>query len=116
MLELKKNADVSTMLLQTVISICVSDIGGIRTLPPRLLGKFYSIIRKDHLNNAIIQYDSDDNILVDIFIEVDYDQCILLKAQDLQQLIKNEIEIITGNTVKAVNVYVDRLSMPIKTN
>lgn len=108
MLELKKSqTDMSNMLLQTVISICVTDIGGIKSLPPRLLGKFYSILSKDQLNNAVIQYDMDNNIIIDIFIEVEYNQRIPMKVQELQQLIKNEIEVITGYTVKEVNVYVD---------
>ncbi|WP_339145692.1 MULTISPECIES: Asp23/Gls24 family envelope stress response protein [unclassified Sutcliffiella] len=108
MLELKKSqTDMSNMLLQTVISICVTDIGGIKTLPPRLLGKFYSILSKDQLNNAVIQYDMENNINIDIFIEVEYSQCIPMKVQELQKLIKQEIEVITGYTVKAVNVYVD---------
>ncbi len=110
MLELKKSqAEMSNMLLQTVISICVSDIGGIKTLPPRLLGKFYSILSKDQLNNAVIQFDIQNNITIDIFIEVEYNECIPMKVQELQQLIKKEIEVITGYTVKAVNVYVDGL-------
>ncbi|MCG1020513.1 Asp23/Gls24 family envelope stress response protein [Sutcliffiella horikoshii] len=108
MLELKKSqTDMSNMLLQTVISICVTDIGGIKSLPPRLLGKFYSILSKDQLNNAVIQYDMDNNIIIDIFIEVEYNQRIPMKVQELQQLIKKEIEVITGYTVKEVNVYVD---------
>lgn len=108
MLELKKSqTDMSNMLLQTVISICVTDIGGIKSLPPRLLGKFYSILSKDQLNNAVIQYDLDNNIIIDIFIEVEYNQRIPMKVQELQQLIKKEIEVITGYTVKEVNVYVD---------
>lgn len=110
MLELKKSqAEMSNMLLQTVISICVSDIGGIKTLPPRLLGKFYSILSKDQLNSAVIQYDNQLNITIDIFIEVEYNQCIPVKVKELQELIKKEIEVITGYSVKAVNVYVDGL-------
>lgn len=110
MLELKKSqAEMSNMLLQTVISICVSDIGGIKTLPPRLLGKFYSILSKDQLNSAVIQYDNQLNITIDIFIEVEYNQCIPVKVKELQELIKKEIEVITGYLVKAVNVYVDGL-------
>jgi uncharacterized alkaline shock family protein YloU len=108
MLELKKSqADMSNLLLQTVISICVTEIGGVKTLPPRLLGKFYSILSKDQLNNAVIQYDMDNNIIIDTFIEVEYSQCIPMKVQELQLLIKKEIEVITGYTVKEVNVYVD---------
>ncbi|KMJ58505.1 hypothetical protein AB685_11525 [Bacillus sp. LL01] len=110
MLELKKgHEEMSNMLLQTVISICVNDIDGIKTLPPRLLGKFYSMLSRDQLNSAVIHHDIEDNIIIDIFIAVKYNQCIPKKIKELQQLIKEEIEVITGFKVQAVNVYVDGL-------
>jgi uncharacterized alkaline shock family protein YloU len=110
MLELKKEQEeMGNMLLQTIISICISDIGGIRMLPPRNLSKLYSIIYKEFSNTAIISFTDKNEVTVEVFIGVEYDLSIPEKCKKLQLLIKQEIEVITGYTVKAVNVNVDEI-------
>ncbi|NLP50828.1 Asp23/Gls24 family envelope stress response protein [Bacillus sp. RO1] len=110
MLVLKKGQEeMSNMLLQTVISICVSDIGDIKLLPPRSVGKLYSIINRDQINHAVINYNEENKLCIELFVAVVYNKCIPQKCKELQALIKKEIEVITGETVSEVNIYVDHI-------
>ncbi|WP_404449919.1 Asp23/Gls24 family envelope stress response protein [Sutcliffiella horikoshii] len=110
MLVLKKGQEqMSNMLLQTVISICVSDIGDIKLLAPRSVGKLYSIINRDQDNRAVINFDAENKLNIDLFIAIAYNKCIPEKCQELQQLIKKEIEVITGQTVSSIHIYVDAI-------
>ncbi|WP_078381023.1 Asp23/Gls24 family envelope stress response protein [Sutcliffiella halmapala] len=99
--------DISTLLLQTITSICVSDVEGIRQIPPRLLGKVYSLFNQEQRHAAIIQIEQENIVTVDVFIAVEFNVSIPTTCETLQELIKQEIEVITGYDVKAVNIYVD---------
>ncbi|MGD6871724.1 Asp23/Gls24 family envelope stress response protein [Sutcliffiella horikoshii] len=110
MLVLKKGQEeMSNMLLQTVIAICISDTGDFKLLPPRSVGRLYSILIRDEINRALIHYDDENNLSIDLFVAIVYNKCIPQKCKELQQLIKNEIEIITGQTVSAIHIYVDAI-------
>ncbi|MGD7051878.1 Asp23/Gls24 family envelope stress response protein [Sutcliffiella horikoshii] len=110
MLVLKKGQEeMSNMLLQTVIAICISDIDDFKLLPPRSVGRLYSILNRDEINRALIHYNDENNLSIDLFVAIVYNKCIPQKCKELQQLIKNEIEIITGQTVSAVHIHVDAI-------
>lgn len=99
--------EISTLLLQTITSICISDIEGIMQVPPRLMGKVYSFLKQEQRQSAIIQIEDDDIVTVDVFIAVELYKSIPDICKKLQYLIKQEIEIITGYHVKSVNIYVE---------
>ncbi|MBM7621724.1 putative alkaline shock family protein YloU [Bacillus tianshenii] len=102
----KRQIEVSTLLLQTITSICVSDIQGIKQISPRLLTKVYSLLQQEQRQSVIIQLDKEGMVTLDIFIAVAYDTSIPDACLRLQKHIKHEIEVMTGYKVKAVRVHV----------
>lgn len=102
----KGQVEISTLLLQTITSICVSDIDGIKQIAPRLLGRVYSLLQQEQKQSAIIQLEKEYLVTIDVFIAVAFNTSIPDVCIRLQQHIKNEIEVMTGYQVKSVRIYV----------
>lgn len=102
----KGQVEISTLLLQTITSICVSDIDGIKQIAPRLIGKVYSLLQQEQKQSAIIQLEKEYLVTIDVFIAVAFNTSIPDVCISLQQHIKNEIEVMTGYQVKSVRIYV----------
>ncbi|CAG9619844.1 Asp23/Gls24 family envelope stress response protein [Sutcliffiella rhizosphaerae] len=101
--------EVSTLILQTIIFICVTEETNVKILPPRFMKKFYAIINKEFQHSAVIHFADEKVIDIDLFIAVEYHQPILEVCRMLQLKIKNEIEILTGYHVRNVHISVDGL-------
>ncbi|WP_223700357.1 Asp23/Gls24 family envelope stress response protein [Sutcliffiella deserti] len=106
---MKINSDsvgMSNILIQTIISICVSEINDIEQIPPRLFGKVsLSIVHKED-KMAKIQFIKENVVSLEVLVAVKYNTSIPENCKILQKLIKDEIELITGYTVHSVNISV----------
>lgn len=99
-------AEISTLLLQSITSICISDIEGIKPIGPRLFGRVSFLLQQEQRQSAIIQLEKGNSVSLDVIIAIAYNTCIPDACRRLQQHIKKEIEVLTGYRVNSVHVFV----------
>lgn len=93
-------AGVSTTEINGVAGMCTSFAGGIA----EMLGA------KKNPTKGIKVEINENNVVIDLFIIVDFGEKIPQLAQRVQENVANNVETMTGLTVDKVNVHVDGVS------
>ena len=71
-----------------------------------------SILGKELLSKGVKVSQSEDGVVVDVFVIVEYKVNIPSVAWDIQEHVKNEITSMTGLKVNAVNINIQGVQMP----
>lgn len=71
-----------------------------------------SILGKELLSKGVKASQSDEGVIVDVFVIVEYKVNIPSVAWDIQENVKNEITSMTGLKVNAVNINIQGVQMP----
>ncbi|QFT88739.1 hypothetical protein FIU87_08790 [Bacillus sp. THAF10] len=104
---MSKQDEMSNLILQTVISICVSEFSEIKLLPVGSLNKYYYALTREIRNSANIKINDRNEYTIDLTIAISATPDILGACKKLQLAIKEEIEIITGCKVSNVNLSIE---------
>ena len=71
-----------------------------------------TILGKESLSKGIKVNQTDDGIVLDVYVVVDYGVKIPVVAWDVQTNVKEELEIMTSRPVLAVNIHVQGVEEP----
>ncbi|MEG0829151.1 MAG: Asp23/Gls24 family envelope stress response protein [Anaerovoracaceae bacterium] len=100
-----------------VIAVCAANATLKTKGVAELFGGFTNIIAKnilgkESLSKGIKTSQTDEGLIIDIFVVVDYKVKIPAVAWDIQGNVKEEIETMLEMTVKAVNINVQGVYIP----
>ncbi|WP_100333756.1 Asp23/Gls24 family envelope stress response protein [Bacillus alkalisoli] len=104
----KQIGQVNTIILDTITSVCISDIDGIEEMKKSGLQKLLDILIKKCNENP--KYEKHQNVIsISIFVEVMFGEKIVEKCFCLQRYLKEDVESLTGFKVESINVYVRKV-------
>lgn len=75
-----------------------------------------TILGKESLSKGIKVNQTDDGIVLDVYVVVKYGVKIPVVAWDIQTNVKEELEIMTSRSVSAVNIHVQGVERPEEEN
>ncbi len=103
----KGTLSITENVFAIISSIVINEIEDIASTVSDIKDDFVRVVNKKGNQRGITIDHTQDQLTIDIKISVYYGACISEVCFDLQKKIKNEIEIMTGVDVHAVNVFVD---------
>ena len=102
---------------EEAIAICAANTAlqtpGVADLAPGLIDSFSkNILRKEPFSKGVNVNQSDDGLIIDLLITVEYGMKIPTVAWDVQNHVKKKVEDMTDKKVIAVNVEVQEVVNP----
>ena len=100
------NINISDDVVMGIVVNAAKEIEGVASIPSRISTDLKEIIGKKYSGKGVKLDIADKNVVVTIFINVDYGCKIQKVAEEVQTAIKTAVENMTGLTVTEVNVNV----------
>jgi uncharacterized alkaline shock family protein YloU len=103
------SVDISKDVLVGITGIAIESVKGAAPVtPPVKVGEVFTGRRAKGIT---VQRDG-NTVTVDLTVNVDYGRAIPEVARELQQAVSDNIEVMTGLSVRAVNVTVQAVCLP----
>ena len=107
----KLEVDISKDVLTGIASIAIEGVKGVTPVtPPVKMGEFLTGKRLKGINIAR----DGSSVIVDLSVNVDYGRAIPEAALEVQKVVAENIEVMTGLNVRAVNVTVQSIVLPLE--
>ena len=103
--------NISDDVVAIVASLAASGIKGVAGMGSSIAGNFAELLGKRNLAKGVKVEISEKNVVVDLFIIVEYGAKVPEVAWNIQEKVKSEVESMTGLNVTAVNVHVEGVSV-----
>ncbi|MCK5161514.1 MAG: Asp23/Gls24 family envelope stress response protein [Candidatus Aureabacteria bacterium] len=99
-------------VIATIAGLAVAEVPGIAGMSGSLVGGIAEILGKKARDKGIKVELVDNCVTIEISIVVDYGTKIPEVAGQIQKRVKDKVEKLTGNNVKAVNIIVQGVRLP----
>lgn len=104
---------ISDEVIASTAAIAATQVEGVAELTGGISESISNIIGKSTQTKGIKVNVNEDNVVIDIYIIVNYGVKIPEVAWNVQENVKKEIEKITGISVKAINIHVQGVEFNI---
>ena len=105
--------NVNTNVYTEIVGVAVSNCFGVKGMAARsVTDGLYHLLRKDSAGKGVkVQFHEDNTISIDLHIMVD--NCVNLTAvgSSIIEQVRYEVTKCTGTEVRAVNVYIDSMTI-----
>ncbi|MEZ4516659.1 MAG: Asp23/Gls24 family envelope stress response protein [Chloroflexota bacterium] len=103
--------DISSAAIATIVSQAVNQSYGVVGMSSKnLVGGIYQLLSRDNRRGIDVTVNG-DQIIIDVYVIVQYGVRIRTVAESIQQTVKFHVEQALGLPVHAVNVFVQGLRM-----
>jgi len=110
--ENNNNIKISEEVIITIASVSISEIDGVSGTGMGIVEGIAKIFTKKPLNGGIKVTISENNVIIDINVIMNYGVRIPEVAWNIQEAVKKEVELMTGLSVEKVNVRVVGIDIP----
>ena len=101
------NIKIAPEVVTTIAGIATNEIEGVAGMYSTIAGGIAEILgAKKHQSKGVKVEITDKNVVIDLYIIVDYGVRIPELAWEIQENVKNSVETMTGLTVSGVNINV----------
>lgn len=107
---LKGNVVVSEDVISSIVASVVSDVEGVANLHQGLTDGIAEKLGKKNLRNIRI-LQKDEDVAIELSLDVEFGMNIQKVAENVQRMVKCNVEAMTGTQVVEVNVNVDGVRM-----
>lgn len=98
---------ISEEVLATIAGIATMECYGLVGMASRNSADgIVELLRREHLSKGVKVYTEEDNLVIDLYIVVEFGTKISVVAQNIIEKVKYSVETMTGMKVKKVNVNV----------
>ena len=105
------NIKISNEVIATVAGIATSEIKGVAGMSGSVVGGIAEILGgKKNKGRGVKVETVENNVLIDLYIIVEYGAHIPDIAWEVQENVKNSVESMTGMNVEKVNIHIDGVS------
>lgn len=104
------NLRISEDVIAAIASKVILDISGVHELSGGIISGLNNMLGKKLPTQGIKVDMSDDDIILEVYIEVEYGIKIPDIAWDIQDKVKKELENMTGLKVTAINVHIQGIN------
>ena len=110
------NIKISNEVIATVAGIATNEIKGVAGMSGSVVGGIAEILGgKKNKGRGVKVETSENNVLIDLYIIVEYGAHIPDIAWEVQENVKNSVESMTGMYVEKVNIHIDGVSFDKET-
>lgn len=110
--ESNNNIKISEEVIITIASVSISEIEGVSGTGMGIVEGIAKIFAKKPLTTGIKVTISENNVIIDINVIMNYGVRIPEVAWNIQEAVKKEVELMTGLVVEKVNVRVVGIEIP----
>lgn len=105
------NIKISADVISTIAGLAASEIGGVHCMYTSFAGGIAERFgAKKGIGKGVRVEVTENNVLIDLYIVVDYGVRIPELAWEIQENVKNNVETMTGMTVEKVNIHIEGVS------
>ncbi len=106
------NVNISDEVIGTLATLAAKEVKGVFGMAGGGIG-FAELLGKKNLAKGVKITKEETAVALDVSIVVEYGAKIPEVAEEVQDKVKGEVELMTGLTVSAVNVLVDGVNVPL---
>ncbi len=105
------NVKISNDVIATVAGIATGEVAGVAGMGGSVVGGIAEILggKRNRGKGVKVELDG-DNVIIDLYIIVDYGVRIPDVSWEVQENVKNSVESMTGMTVEKVNIHIEGVS------
>lgn len=100
---------ISDEVIGIISGIAATDIDGVNSMHTGFVEGFSNLFNKNNYSKGIKVDINNENVIVDLYVNIDYGYKISKVAKEVQDKVKNEIEAMTNLKVIKVNVNVQNI-------
>lgn len=104
------NVCISNEVVATIASITAQEVNGVNGMAGSIKGDFVELLGRKNPGKGVKVSVTGREVVIDMFIIVDYGVKIPDVAWEVQEKTKNEVEAMTGLDVVAVNVNIEGIN------
>lgn len=97
---------ISEDVISTIANLAASEIEGVSGMTGSIAGNLSEILGKKNLSKGVKVQLEEENVLIDLYIMIEYGYVIPDVAWKIQENVKNAVENMTGMAVGEVNVHI----------
>ncbi len=106
------NIKISEEVVSTIAGVATMEVKGIAGMCGSIAGDIAQIFgAKKNLSKGVKVAITDNNVVIDLYILVDYGVKIPEIAWEAQDAVKTEVETMTGLNVEKVNIHIEGISI-----
>jgi len=113
-IDLEGNVSISDDVIATIASIATKTVEGVFEMAGSITGGFVELFGKKSPTKGVKVAIANDEVKIDIFVVVKFGIKIPDIAEEIQDIVKSEVEAMTGLTVSSVNVSVEGIRISSK--
>ncbi len=106
------NVNISDEVIGTLATLAAKEVKGVFGMAGSGIG-FAELLGKKNLSKGVKITREENSVALDVSVVVEYGAKIPEVAEEVQDKVKGEVELMTGLTVSAVNVLVDGVNVPL---
>lgn len=100
---------ISDDVIGIISGIAATEIDGVNSMHTGFVEGFSNLFNKNNYSKGIKVDINNENVIIDIFINIDYGYKISKVAEEVQKKVKKEVETMTDLKVVKVNVNVQNI-------
>lgn len=100
---------ISDDVIGIISGIAANEIDGVNSMHTGFVEGFSNLFNKNNYSKGIKVDINNENVIIDIFINIDYGYKISKVAEEVQKKVKKEVETMTDLKVVKVNVNVQNI-------
>lgn len=100
---------ISDDVIGIISGIAATEVDGVNSMHTGFVEGFSNLFSKNNYSKGIKVDITNDNVIVDIFVNIDYGFKISKVALEVQKKVKSEVETMTDLNVIKVNVHVQNI-------
>ena len=111
----ENGVSISDEVISIIASVAAKSVKGVYGMYTSISGGFAEFLGKKNQSKGVKVAIEGDSCVIDVYIVIEYGAIIPDISWEIQDKVKNDVEAMTGLTVKAVNVNVEGVNV-LKTN
>lgn len=109
------NVKISDDVVAIIAGVAATEIPGVTSMSGGITGGFSEMLGMKNLSKGVKVELKDNDVVIDVFITVDYGKNISEIGKNVQQNVKNSVETMTELNVIKINVNIQGVNIPKET-
>lgn len=109
------NVKISDDVVAIIAGVAATEIPGVTSMSGGITGGFSEMLGMKNLSKGVKVELKDNDVVIDVFITVEYGKNISEIGKNVQQNVKNSVETMTELNVVEVNVNIQGVNIPKET-
>ena len=109
------NVKISDDVVAIIAGVAATEIPGVTSMSGGITGGFSEMLGMKNLSKGVKVELKDNDVVIDLFITVEYGKNISEIGKNVQQNVKNSVETMTELNVVEVNVNIQGVNIPKET-